>query len=214
MKEKMSYPENFDAEGQRQELLGMIDNAIGADVDVLADSGTGFVAVMGKKANMDIRQDVPAAFEMYTLLSHFMKTLPFHVSELGKADTVLSPSVHFDKANGRVVALIPIGAKELELVSFWLSEGLRSNTVKAMAGMLALPFSVEVHEDRSHLIPEWFAAFYVNGSEDHCVPMLALRSVTMDERFGDWVAIALERMQVFGLPCASAQNAIDQKTAH
>lgn len=209
----MRYSENLDAEGQRQVLTGMIENAIGADVDVIADSGSGFVAVMGKKSNLDIRQDVPAAYEMYTLLSHFLDKLPFHVGELGGADTVLSPSVHFDKANGRVVALIPVGEKELELISFWLAEGLRSSTVKAMAGVLALPFSVEAHEDEPYLIPEWFAAFYVNGNEDHCVPMLALRSVTRDERFGDWVAIALERMQVFGLPCESAQNAIDQKTA-
>jgi hypothetical protein len=209
----VSYPENKDAAKQREDLLGLINTAIGSDVDVVADEGSGFLAIMGK-SNPNIRQDVPAAFEMYTLLSHYLPKLPLHAVPLGGVDVLLTPSVLYDSAAGRVVALIPIEANQMELVAYWITDQLRSSTVKAMAGLLALPFSVEEHDGVRHMIPEWFGAFYVNGNEDHCVPILALRSVTYDQRFGDWVAVALERMQVFGLPCDAANKATQQKTSH
>ncbi len=42
-----------------------------------------------------------------------------------------------------------------------------------------------------HLLPEWFAAFYVRGEPCHCIPIPALRSVLADQRFGgDWVGVA------------------------
>jgi UDP-2,3-diacylglucosamine pyrophosphatase LpxH len=53
-----------------------------------------------------------------------------------------------------------------------------------------------------------FAVFYVDGNEDHCIPILALSSVLEDERFGDWVSVAFERMQTFCLPCNRARSAI------
>ena len=208
----MTYPNNPNTEMHRAELSMLIDNAIGVDVDVIADTGSGFVSVMTRK-NPNVRKDVAAAVEMYTLLSHYLPSLPIHAVSVENTDALLTPSIFYDEQAGRVLALISVGAEEFEYVAHWLSEGLRSNIVKAMPGILALPFSIEKHEEQSHLIPEWFAAFYVNGNEDHCVPILALRSVTLDERFGDWVAIALERMKIFGMPCASASAAIDQRKA-
>jgi len=208
----MSYAATFDAKEQLAVLNQLIMTALGQDVDVINDTGSGFVAVMGKK-NPHIQQDVPAAYEMYTLLMHYLTTLPLFVGPLGAVDTILAPAIHFDVEAGRVLALVPIGEQEMELVAHWLADGLRSSTVKAMAGLIAMPFSIEEHDGVKHLIPEWFAAFYVGGNEDHCVPMLSLRSVTLDERFGDWVAVALERMKIFGMPSDSAQNAMSQKTA-
>jgi hypothetical protein len=207
----MSYPQNNDADHQRAEIVQLIDAAIGGDV--LTNSGGGFLAVMAT-SNSYVQQDIPAASEMYTLLAHYITSLPLYAVTLQGADVLLSPAVLYDEPAGKLVALLPIKEQELDLIAYWAAGGIRSDTVRAMKGLLALPFSIEVRDDVRHLIPEWFAAFYVNGSEEHCVPTLTLRSITQDERFGDWVAVALERMQVFGLPCDSASNAIHQKTSH
>lgn len=207
----MTYPENKDAARHRTEIADLVQAAISGDV--IEDSGGGFVAVMAK-SNPNVQQDIPAAFEMYTLLSHYLDKLPVHAVPLSSADVLLAPAIFYDEPAGKVVALLPVQAGELDLIAYWVAGGIRSDTVRGMAGVLALPFSVETHDDVRHLIPEWFAAFYVGGSEDHMVPSLTMRSITLDERFGDWVAVALERMQVFGLPSAAANSAIQQKTSH
>jgi hypothetical protein len=192
----------------RNTLRALIDGAIGGDV--IADTDGGFVSIMAKK-NPHIRQDIPAAFEMYTLLSHFLDSLPVH-PQLEPSANLANPAIFFDQDGGRVLALIKIPAQQMELIAYWLSEGLRSETVKRMPGMLALPFSVEQHDGVAHLIPEWFGAFYVDGNPEHCIPILALRSITADDRFGDWVTVALQRMEHFGLPCTSATNAVRHET--
>ena len=207
----MTYPENKDATRHRSEIAGLVQAAISGDV--IEDSGGGFVAVMAK-SNPNVQQDIPAAFEMYTLLSHYLDKLPIHAVALSSADVLLALAIFYDEPAGKPVALLPVQAGELDLIAYWVAGGIRSDTVRGMAGVLALPFSVETHGDVRHLIPEWFAAFYVGGSEDHLVPSLTMRSITLDERFGDWVAVALERMQVFGLPNAAASGAIQQKTSH
>lgn len=199
-----------DSAAQRSAIKLMIDAAIGGDV--LADSGGGFVRVMAKN-KPHIQQDIPAAFEMYTLLSHFLPQLPLRPLALEHAPPLLSPAILYDEAAGRVVALIPLAPGEMELVAYWVSGGLRSDMVKAMAGLLALPFSIETHDGTQHLIPEWFAAFYVDSSAAHCVPILTLPSVTTDERIGDWVEVALLRMPFFGLPCTIASDAVKHQKA-
>ncbi len=206
----MPYPENPHAERQRAAIEAMIDAAIGGDV--LTDENGGFVKVMARN-KPHIQQDIPAAFEMYTLLSHFVRTLPLHAVTLEGADLLLAPAIVYDEPHGRLVALIPLAAGEMELVAYWVSGGLRSDLVKAMAGVLALPFSIEIQEETRHLIPEWFAAFYVGGSEEHCVPILTLPSITTDERIGDWVEVALLRMAMFGMPCAMASEAVKHADA-
>jgi len=207
----MVYPTNPAAERQRQELQTLAEAAISGDV--LTGEGSGFMtAVMGRQKKL-VQQDIPAAMEMYTLLSHFLARLPLHAVTFEGADVLLAPSILFDEPAGKVVALVPIGADELSLVALWIAAGIRSETVRKMAGVLALPFSIEMHSETQVLVPEWFAAFYVSGNEDHCVPTLIMQSVMDDDRFRDWVAVALERMSVFGLPNASAKGAIHQTTA-
>lgn len=169
----------------------------------------GLITVMGKKGAL-VQRDIPAAFEMFSLLSIYLGKLPVLMTPLGEgaAEVLLEASIIYDKDNQRVLALIPVGPKELGYIAHWVVDSLRSETVLAMPGILALPFSIENHEETELLIPEWFAAFYADGNEDHCIPMLVLNSVTEDQRFSDWVSVALERMPVFGLPCSQAASAI------
>ena len=199
----------MDTARHRNEIAALADAAISADV--MSDHNCGFVSVMAK-SNPNVQQDIPAAFEMYTLLSHYLNKLPFHVVTLDGADVQLTPAMLYDEAAGKVVVLISIPTQELNCIAYWIAGGIRSNKVRAMDGVLALPFSIETHDNVRYLIPEWFAAFYIGGSKDHCVPSLTLQSVTLDERFSDWVALAFARMPMFGLPCATANAAIWQKT--
>jgi hypothetical protein len=192
----------------KDKISAMIEAAIGGDV--LTDDGGGFVSIMGK-SSPSIRQDIPAAFEAYTLLSHFLGRLPVRSVVLDATNPIsdLSPGILHDAIAARLVALLPIGAGELTAVAYWLTDSMRSNQVKQMAGVLALPFSIENHAGVELLLPEWFVAFYVHGDPDHCIPILALRSVLADQRFGgDWVAIALERMTAFALPQEQAASAM------
>jgi hypothetical protein len=209
----MSYDATIDSNEKLADLNTLIASALGQDVDVILNTGGGFMSVMGRN-NPNIQQDVPAAFEMYSLLMHFLTKAPVVLGPLGGSGPILSPAVHYDPAAGRVVLVMPVGAHELEFVAHWIAESLISGTVKAMAGLLALPFSVEMQDGARHLIPEWFGAFYVGGDEGKCVPVLTLKSVTLDERFADWVAIALQRMKTFELPCEKAQQSMQQKTTH
>ena len=201
---------DYSSEGHRDEIARWVERAIGGDV--IADGDGGFVAVMAK-GNPQIRQDIPAAFEMYTLLSHYASSLPLHAVDLTDAEVHLVPAILYDQKAGKVLALIPIGAGELDLVAYWVAGGIPSDTVRRMSGLLALPFSLETHAEEQHLIPEWFAVFYVKGSADHCVPSLTMRSVTADDRFGDWVAVALHRMEIYGLPKDAAKDAVQQVNA-
>lgn len=206
----MHYPQNPDAARHLTELMDLSTAAVSGDV--LTDSDGGFLRVMSCKTRV-VQRDIPAGFEMYTLLTHFLPKLALHAVNLSSADVLLAPAVLYDEPAGRLVALIQVNAHELELVAYWLSAGIRSDIVKGLPGLLAVPFSIEAHEGRRHLIPEWFAAFYVDGNEDHCVPILALQSIIADERMGDWVSVAFERMGAFGLPCDTATQAIRHQKA-
>lgn len=189
------------------ELEAFVAQAISGNV--FAQTGGGFLGVMAKSVPA-IQKDIPAAFEMYTLLGHFLKSLPLRHAKLAFAAPAvkLEPGIVVDSEAGRVVALLPVQANQLGEVAFWLADALPSAEVKAMPGILALMFSVETHGEEEHLLPEWLAAFYVQGSARHCVPILALKSVLEDERFGgDWVAVALHRLADFALPQADAQQA-------
>ncbi len=188
----------------KDKISAMIEAAIGGD---------GFVSIMGK-SSPGIRQDIPAAFEAYTLLSHFIGRLPVHPVTLDATNPLsdLSPAILHDATAARLVALLPICAGELTAVAYWITDSVRSDQVKQMAGVLALPFSIETPLTGVEvLLPEWFAAFYVDADPGHCIPILALRAVLADERFGDWVSVALERMAAFGLPQEQAGNAVRGK---
>lgn len=190
-----------------ERLSELVTAAIGGDI--FSETGGGFVTVMAKGAP-SIKTDIPAAFEMYSLLEHFLKTLPNSVTPMGPDSPVmeLSSGIRVSADGDKLVALIPINAGELADIAFWLADGLPSREIKKMPGLLALPFSIEVHDEIQHLVPEWFAAFYVKGIADHCIPILALKSVMNDQRFGgDWVAVAIHRMTAFSLPQADAEAA-------
>lgn len=190
-----------------ERLNELVTAAIGGDI--FSETGGGFVTVMAKGAP-SIQTDIPAAFEMYSLLGHFLKSLPHRVIPMGpdSANLELLAGIHVSSAGDKLVALIPIKAGELADIAFWLADGLPSREIKKMPGILALPFSVETHNEVQHLLPEWFAAFYVKGTMEHCIPILALKSVMNDQRFGgDWVAVAIHRMTAFSLPQAEAEAA-------
>ncbi|MDB6010456.1 MAG: hypothetical protein JWL65_2706, partial [Gammaproteobacteria bacterium] len=146
-------------ENTRAVLLHLIDVAISAD-SASADGG-GFLWVMSR-SRPHIRQDIPAAFEMYTLLSHHLLTLPLRMLPLEDTPLAITPGIAFDPRSGRVVALIRVEPRQLELIAYWVTGALQSDTVRGMAGVLALPFSIEVHHEVQWLLPEWFAAFYID----------------------------------------------------
>lgn len=192
----------------RKELKQLVRQAIGGNV--FAQEGGGFVGVMAS-SRAAVQKDIPAAFEMYTLLEHFLETLPIRYEtlayEAGPVD--LKPGIVVDRTGSKILALLPIEAGHFTEVAFWLADALPSREVKAMAGLLVLMFTVHAPETICHLLPEWTAAFYVQGSADHCVPILALKSVLEDERFGgDWVSVAVHRLSEFSLPQAQAQQAV------
>jgi hypothetical protein len=180
----------------RQHIAALTARAIGDD---------GFISLMARQ-RPSIATDVPAAFEMYALLEHGLGRYPFSVVT-GAIDVHdLRAGVRYDQASGRLLALVPVGQGELPYVAHWISNQLLSERVRAMPGLLALPFAVEQHDGQTHLLPEWFCAYYVDGMAVHCVPLLALKSVVDDERFDDWVGTAIARMDAYGLPRAKNIN--------
>lgn len=185
-------------------LKSLIAQAIGGDI--LHETNGGFVAVMAHKG-VDILNDIPAAFELYALLDHFIDLFPLQMSSFLEGWVQMTLAVHYDAAQQRVLCMVPIAQGELEHVAHWISGRLYSDRVRGMPGMLALPFVIERHDGVDHLIPEWFAAFYVDGNPDHCVPLLTLMSATLDPRLNDWVRMAILRMPLYGMPCVAAQTA-------
>lgn len=185
----------------RDELLHLLDVAEAADAGSM-------LAVMGAHENSSIAHDIPVAAEMLGLLRHFLATLPYQATKDGFL--ALDPGIYDHTESGQVMALIPIHAGDLDLVAYWLSQSIQSPKLVALPGMLALPFSIESHDDQRWLIPEWFALFYVDGAPEHCVPLLAFRSVLDDGRFADWVPAALARAESFGLTTEEATKAANR----
>lgn len=196
----------------REEILRLLDVAEGAGLDVIkgakldvtegAKDGC-ILATMGSRGNSRTAQDIPVAAEMLGLLRHFggsLDSIQVNETEL----LPLRPGIYDLVEPGKIVALVPVQAGTLDLVAYWISQGIQSPELVAMPGLLAIPFSIEEHDDGQWLIPEWFALYYVDSSDKHCVPLLTLRSVLDDNRFGDWVSTALARAGVFQLPTAAA----------
>ena len=84
----------------REELEQLVRQAIGGNV--FAQEGGGFVGVMAS-SRAAIQKDIPAAFEMYTLLEHFLETLPIRYEtlayEAGLVD--LEPGIVVDRTGAR-----------------------------------------------------------------------------------------------------------------
>src|SRR5690606_21024395 len=126
--------------------------------------------------NPRVGQDIAVASEMLGLLRHFMGKLPFQYFS-SKTALALEPGIYFDSASSVLVALLPIGPSELSLVAYWLSETLENGKVVELPGLLALPFTIEVHDEKQWLMPEWNVIFYIDSSVEHCMPLLAMKSV-------------------------------------
>jgi len=196
-----------------QTVNELIDQAISGDV--LTGDGGGFIKVMASKNSHAVENDIPTAFEMYTLLQYFVDRLPFAAMPLHEdfAPMDLAPLIAHDEERNRLVALLPVTEDmPLGVIAHFIADRLPSAQVKSMPGILALPFVIETHEGAEHLIPEWYAAFYKDGHPGHCFPILTMRSVLNEESFsGDWVDVALNRMAVFRLPREDAQEAVVMK---
>lgn len=185
---------------QLREITDLLSEAMGAE--------HGFISAMSRKSAA-VRQDIAPAFEMYSLLAHYLDKLPASQGRLESREIELKPGLVFDAEGGRLVMALPIPEGELESVALWVAQGIHSATVRQMPGLLVLLFEIRREGESQHLIPEWFCAFYVDGRPDHCVICLALKSVTLlDARFSDWMAIALDRLASFGLPHAAARDAL------
>lgn len=189
------------------DLVTLIHQAVGGDV--LTNSGGGFIQVMAK-SNPAINRDIPAAFEAYSLLEHLAERFapcgvwnptPGHVP---------APGVH--RGEARVLGAMNVGAGELPFIAHWLSNSVLSEKAKALPGRLVFAFTIETHDGCEHLLPEWWAAYFVDGDARHCIPLLTLPSITDDPRFSDWVNVALHRMAHFDLPVAAAQQAAEAAT--
>jgi hypothetical protein len=189
------------------ELVTLIHQAVGGDV--LSNSGGGFIQVMAK-SNPAINRDIPAAFEAYSLLEHLAERFPTSECWPQSGASVPSRGVHRDTA--RVLGCLDVGAGELPFVAHWLSNNVLSEKAKALPGRLVMAFTIETHDGQEHLLPEWWAAYFVDGDAKHCIPLLTLPSITDDPRFADWVNVALHRMAHFDLPVEAAQKATEAET--
>lgn len=170
-----------------------------------AGGASSVITMMGRHTNPRVGQDIAVASEMLGLLRHFMGKLPF---QYFSSKTVLSlePGIYCDATASSLIALLPVGPSELSLVAYWLSEALENRKAVELPGLLALPFTIEEHGERQWLMPEWNAMYYIDSSVEHCMPMLALKSVLDDVRFSDWVSVALERADALGLPTGRARE--------
>lgn len=199
----------------KNELSSLIFEATSADV--ISNTSCGFISVMSQKSK-EVQRDIPAAFEMYSLLEFYSQSSNMVQADLFPGEhsgptLVLEPSIVFDHAQdgtGRVVAFIPIQPGDLSLIAMWLSESLCSPHVQGLPGLLALPFTIERHNNQLMLLPSWFAAFYVDGSAETCVPILAMKSVLSHDQFGDWAQTALHGLSGFGMPTKHAMAAAAQ----
>lgn len=145
-------------------------------------------------------KDVPVAMEMVALLQHFAPRLAvrgFMPDEEGPMP--LTPAVAWEGSRALLLVDVPAGA--FEEIAYWVADRLPSGQIKAMPGILALPFTVEPHGAGPVLFPDWFAVFYPGARREHAFPILALQSALAHEAIGaDWVAAALGRMDFYGLP--------------
>ncbi len=170
--------------------------------------------VMGRNSLQ--ARDVPVAMEMIALLQHFATRLDVRdVPGLDKEDVELAPGIVWGGSKLLVLLDIPAGA--FEDIAHWVADSLPSTKIKAMPGVLALPFTIEStgegDEAQAVLFPDWVAVFYPHARAEHAFPILTLRSVLSNEAFGgDWVDAAVGRMGFYGLPRKLAEQFVARGT--
>ncbi|KAB7619715.1 hypothetical protein [Verminephrobacter eiseniae] len=165
-------------------------------------------------------RDVPVAMEMVALLQHFATRLDVRdvpgLGVEGQEDVELTPGIVWGGSKLLVLLDVPAGA--FDDIAYWVADSLPSAKIKAMPGVLALPFTIEStgegDEAQAVLFPDWVAVFYPHARAEHAFPILALRSVLSNDAFGgDWVDAAIGRMGFYGLPRKLAEQFVAKGTA-
>lgn len=169
------------------------------------------INVMGEKSAA-VQQDIPAAMEMYSILQLALEQ--FHPQEHALEKTAivpLQPGILIDSNTRRLLVIYPIGTNELSLIAFFTSEKIRSASIKSHQGLLVYPFLIE----ETHLLPDWYAGFFINNSEKHCIPILQMASISSHFPPGaDEIEMVLQRMAAWGLPVNYALTAIRKDIGH
>lgn len=193
-------------------ISGNIRNMLLYEIGSLYEPGRcGVIAAMGRN-DPSTQRDIPAAFEAYSLLLNQLDRTELQNAAPGAPVVELSPGVHCmpctdgdgeqaASVKGRVVCLVGVEAGMLGYAAHWLVDNLRSDTVRRMGGILAVPFEIRQIDARDHLVPDWFCIFYQSANPRLNYPLLSFRSVLTDERFrGEWTDVARARAPLYGLP--------------
>ena len=135
------------------------------------------------------------------------------LGEIGSQDVELSPGIVW--GGSKLLALLDIPAGAFEEMAHWIADSLPSAKIRAMPGVLALPFTIENQGDgddaQAVLFPDWIAVFYPHARAEHAFPILTLRSVLASDAFGgDWVDAAVGRMGFYGLPRQLAEQFVSK----
>lgn len=202
----------------RAEIQALTEAAMCGEVLYPSEVKTSVLRAMGR--NELQARDVPGAMEMIALLQHFaprLSVLDKSVPGLGDdgQDVALAPSLLW--GGSKLLLLIEVPAGEFESIAYWVADTLPSHKLKAMPGILALPFTIaaagEGEQATPTLIPDWFAVFYPHGKPEHAFVTLVLRSMLSNDAVGgDWVDVAVARMGFFGLPRQNAENFVNKGT--
>lgn len=203
-----------DPQAIRSVIATLTDAAMCGDWET--SEAASVLRVMGR--NQLQARDVPVAMEMVALLQHFVERLDVRSQpELGDSgpDVPLVPAVIW--GGSKLLLLIDVPQGAFGDIAHWVADSLPSSKIKAMPGVLALPFAVERKGDEAEaqaiLFPEWFSVFYPNANPAHAFPILALRSVLSNDAFGgDWVDAAVGRMAFYGLPREGAEQFVSKGT--
>lgn len=202
------------ADAIRAEIATLTDAAMCGDWEF--GEAASVLRAMGR--NTLQAKDVPGAMEMVALLQHFAPRLRvIDTSSLGEdgKDVELAQGIVW--GSGKLLLLIEIPVGEFENIAYWVADTLPSSKIKAMPGVLALPFTVESpgEDGNGHrvLFPDWFAVFYPHGKAEHAFATLVLRSMLSHEALGgDWVDVAVSRMGFYGLPRQLAEQFVSKGT--
>ena len=205
--------DSIEAFAIRSVIASLTNAAMGGDWE--ANEQPSVLQVMGRDPAK--ARDVPVAMEMVALLQHFADRLAVRdvpeLGEIGSQDVELSPGIVW--GGSKLLALLDIPAGAFEEMAHWIADSLPSAKIRAMPGVLALPFTIENQGDgddvQAVLFPDWIAVFYPHARAEHAFPILTLRSVLASEAFGgDWVDAAVGRMGFYGLPRQLAEQFVSK----
>lgn len=207
-------------EENRKSLLTHINNSISQSFDQSGKGdAAGIIGLLGSSCKLS-QTDIPAVFESYSLLSHYLSSgielCLMNSDSLDKLINDCKSRVVITHENNKVILLVNIDEGELPYILHWCSDSIQSETVRNMEGVYVLPFYYEGTKNDAWLIPDWCHAFYLHGDHRRCVPLLAFRSIENAIEFpnGDYAATALHRLSSYALPVDTALEQLEKKTRH